>query len=179
MAERQEWKFGKGLRLAWGGEQIKPCDDKWVFVFETTWRSSKGKKLRRLRRMNGRMASRSGTVVSICMRRLVVPLDVYTLDYRASQKWELSTIVPCNFVIKFDTLLISTLVVQSSLLLPLCTYPICPGWPLELRDARFVHLNAIIAEIVSTCKEYRWKQKHWCTCILQADSLEHYTFHCR
>jgi hypothetical protein len=36
MAERQEWKLGKGLKLAWGDEQVKPCDDKWVFVFEAT-----------------------------------------------------------------------------------------------------------------------------------------------
>jgi len=33
---REEWKFGKGLRLLWGDEEVRPCDDKWVFVFETT-----------------------------------------------------------------------------------------------------------------------------------------------
>jgi hypothetical protein len=34
MTEQQQWKFGKELKLAWGGEQVRPCDDKWVFIFE-------------------------------------------------------------------------------------------------------------------------------------------------
>jgi hypothetical protein len=34
--EREEWKYGKGLKLAWGDERVRPGNDKWVFVFETT-----------------------------------------------------------------------------------------------------------------------------------------------
>ncbi|KIM91687.1 hypothetical protein PILCRDRAFT_810969 [Piloderma croceum F 1598] len=33
---RQEWKYGKGLKLAWGDQQVNTGDDKWVFFFETT-----------------------------------------------------------------------------------------------------------------------------------------------
>ena len=35
-AEREKWKFGKGLKLMWGDELVRPSDDKWVFVFEPT-----------------------------------------------------------------------------------------------------------------------------------------------
>lgn len=30
---REEWKYGKGLKLAWGEEKIKCSQDKWVFEF--------------------------------------------------------------------------------------------------------------------------------------------------
>jgi len=33
IGRREEWKYGKGLKLAWGEEKIKCSQDKWVFEF--------------------------------------------------------------------------------------------------------------------------------------------------
>ncbi|KAF8884929.1 hypothetical protein CPB84DRAFT_1788880 [Gymnopilus junonius] len=32
--ERKVWKLGKTLDLTWGDRPIRPCDDKWTFIFE-------------------------------------------------------------------------------------------------------------------------------------------------
>lgn len=35
---KEEWKFGKGLKLVWGEERVKCCGDKWVFEFHADCR---------------------------------------------------------------------------------------------------------------------------------------------
>lgn len=32
--ERKAWVYGKSLQLKWGEICVRPCEDKWVFVFE-------------------------------------------------------------------------------------------------------------------------------------------------
>lgn len=32
--ERKTWIYGKGLQLKWGEMRVRPCEDKWVFIFE-------------------------------------------------------------------------------------------------------------------------------------------------
>jgi hypothetical protein len=31
--ERKEWKYGKALQLSWGDQPVRPCEEKWIFVF--------------------------------------------------------------------------------------------------------------------------------------------------
>lgn len=31
--EHKEWKYGKALQLAWGDQRVRPCKEKWSFVF--------------------------------------------------------------------------------------------------------------------------------------------------
>ena len=32
--ERKAWVYGQSLQLKWGEMCVRPCEDKWVFVFE-------------------------------------------------------------------------------------------------------------------------------------------------
>ena len=32
--ERKAWVYGKSLQLKWGEMCVRPCEDKWVFIFE-------------------------------------------------------------------------------------------------------------------------------------------------
>ena len=34
LIERKAWVYGKSLQLKWGEMCVRPCEDKWVFIFE-------------------------------------------------------------------------------------------------------------------------------------------------
>ncbi|KIJ92781.1 hypothetical protein K443DRAFT_113037 [Laccaria amethystina LaAM-08-1] len=38
--ERKQWDYGKGLQLMWGDQPVRVADEKWLFMFETTPKSS-------------------------------------------------------------------------------------------------------------------------------------------
>ncbi|KAF8960313.1 hypothetical protein BDZ97DRAFT_2060702 [Flammula alnicola] len=39
--KRKTWNYGKTLKLKWGEKTVRPCEDKWTFIFETVPASEK------------------------------------------------------------------------------------------------------------------------------------------